>query len=133
MSRQTVDEAQPIRTRDVAVIAVLSATPPLTWTASVLPTAAAAAFYTLAAIASLAALVVIQVNVGLRIQDGAALSTAIVVIAGVAAWAVAMVLALGQSPGAILSAIAAAVLLSRALKLGADRRCGGATRTSATR
>jgi hypothetical protein len=115
------------------VIAVLSATPLLTWTASVLPTAAAAAFYTLAAIASLAALVVIQVNVGLRIQDGAALSTAIVVIAGVAAWAVAMVLALGQSPGAILSTIAAAVLLSRALKLGTDRRCGGATRTSATR
>ncbi|WP_207837921.1 hypothetical protein [Williamsia soli] len=93
----------------------MSVTPVMTWAGGLLP-AADAVLYTLAAIVSVAALLLIQLSVGLRVQDGAGIGIVIVLIGGVAAWAVAIVLTLLRSPIAIPSTIAAILLLSQALR-----------------
>ncbi|WP_143696037.1 hypothetical protein [Williamsia sp. 1138] len=120
---ESVEASQGLRHVDGAVVALVSVTPVITWAGGVVP-AADAVLYILATIVSIAALLLIQVRVGLRVQDGAGIGVVIVLITGVAAWAVTMVLTLLQSPIAIPSLIAAILLLSRALcePLATDRR-----------
>lgn len=127
-SMESVEGSQGLKHVDGAVVAHVSVTPVITWAGGVAP-AADAVLYTLAAIVSTAALLLIQVRVGLRVQDGAGIGVVIVLIAGVAAWAVTMVLTLLQSPIAVPSLIAAILLLSRALcePLAPDRRGPGPT------
>ncbi len=115
MNVKSVEQSQRPGHLDGAVVALVSVTPVMTWAGGLLP-AADAVLYTLAAIVSVAALLLIQLSVGLRVQDGAGIGIVIVLIGGVAAWAVAIVLTLLRSPIAIPSTIAAILLLSQALR-----------------
>lgn len=102
---------------DVVVVFLLSLTPLFAWVTHALAAATAATLCYLAmAIVAVVALLVAQVRVGLRLQDGGPVTSVIEAVAAVAVWAAAIVCATVGSPMTILAAIATPVLFTSALR-----------------